>query len=201
MPSTGWDPKSCQCLEPPPCNHESAPVATAQGEERASPSPPSSFWRAEAQGGRGAQPEPEDQAGMCTQGATFGGVRVPRWRGMLGGRRKRKMSVAGSEEGRFAQQPNHGQLGRPPQLSPLPQPRLRPRTPTAPTAWRVRPPGITSSNVSTEPSPGCWAGPWLGPPCSWGEPGPLWGCSPGGPASLLVAEEGREGLCLGRRGP
>lgn len=164
---------------------------------------PLASGRAEAQGGRGAQPEPEDQAGMCTQGAIFGCVRVPRWRGMLGGRRKRKMSVAGSEEGRFAQQPNHGQLGRPPQLSPLPQPRLRPRTPTAPTAWRVRPPGITSSSVSTEPSPGCWAGPWLGPPCSWGEPGPLWGCSPGGPRPCWLQRRGERGCVWGggaRRG-
>lgn len=53
VPSAGWDPKSCQGLEPPPCNHESAPLATAQGAERAWPGTPSGFRGAKAQGGCG----------------------------------------------------------------------------------------------------------------------------------------------------
>lgn len=32
VPSTGWDPKPCQGLEPPPCNHESAPLAQPGGQ-------------------------------------------------------------------------------------------------------------------------------------------------------------------------
>lgn len=53
VPRTGWDPKSCQGLEPPPCNHESAPLAAAWGAERACPGTPSGFREDEAQGGHG----------------------------------------------------------------------------------------------------------------------------------------------------